>query len=115
MAVLMLAVVMLVVSDGLRRNGGVHADIVAFFRRQSLVVSKQFIANDRRPTTNDWDDCRVRLVPDELGQQLRRFLGVVSQYHARTGAADRDERFHHHALPVDPLVAGGGFDHRVLA
>jgi hypothetical protein len=41
----MVVVMTLMVSDRLRRNGGVHADIVTFFRRQASVVSKQFIAN----------------------------------------------------------------------
>jgi hypothetical protein len=58
---------------------------------------------------------RLRPVATALVEQPRRFLCVVGKNDAGAGAPDRDQRFHHHAIPVNPIITGGGLDHRVLA
>src|SRR5690242_15290512 len=49
------------------------------------------------------------------GEEAGGVFGVVSEDDVGAGAADRGERFHHHAITVNPVVAGGGFDHGVFA
>src|SRR5580658_1337490 len=48
-------------------------------------------------------------------QQPGGFFGVVGEDDAGAGAVDALQGFHHDAVAVDPVVLGGGFDHRVFA
>ena len=67
-----------------------------------------------------------RLLPDEsdpesaflkkLGNELfRSGLSEISDYPAGAGAFEAEQRFHHHAIAINPAILSGRLDHGVLA
>lgn len=50
-----------------------------------------------------------------LAEQSGRLFGVVGEDHAGPGAPNAEQSFHHHAVAINPAIAGGRLNHRVLA
>ena len=48
-------------------------------------------------------------------EQARGFDGEIGQDAVGAGALERQQRFHHDLVVVQPAIGGGGLDHRVLA
>jgi hypothetical protein len=70
------------------------------------------------PGETGCNNCVIALSPHMrafgLAQQASRFLGKVGDCKVRAGASDRQQRFHHGALLVEPALGEGSLQHRVL-